>query len=100
MTIPHSAAPAEWGMPFGMISSKPHTKTPPAPYGAGGVSHDLTGCAFPLVYNIHRSLHAGALCVGADQGTDLLGDAALTADDPAHILRGHTQLQRQLIAGF
>ena len=26
MTIPHSAAPAEWGMPFGMISSKPHTK--------------------------------------------------------------------------
>ena len=66
----------------------------------GEFSHDLTGCAFPLVYNIHRSLHAGALCVGADQGTDLLGNAALTADDPAHILRGHTQLQRQLIAGF
>ena len=35
--------------------------------------------------------------MGADNSADLFGNAALAADDLAHIVRRDTQLQRQLV---
>ena len=53
------------------------------------------GSSFSSINDIHRNLGAGALGIGTHHSADLLGDAALTADDLTHVLRGHTQLQRQ-----
>ena len=50
-----------------------------------------------LIHNIDGNLHAGALGVGADHSPDLLGDAALAADDLAHVVGGDAQLQRQFL---
>ena len=50
------------------------------------------------VHNIHGCLDACALGIGAHDRADLLGDAALAADDLTHILGGNAQLQRQLVA--
>ena len=64
--------------------------------GEAAVLRCLSLCAF-LVNNIYRDLLTHALGAGADQGPDLLGNAALTADHLAHVLRGDTQLQRHLL---
>ena len=47
--------------------------------------------------NIDRYFLSGALRIGADDCTDLFGDAALTADHLAHIVGRNVQLQRQLV---
>ncbi len=47
-------------------------------------SSALLGASAPLffsVHDIHGNLDAGALGIGADHSPDLLGDAALAADD-------------------
>lgn len=49
------------------------------------------------VYDVDRHLYAGALSIGTDDRADLLGNAALTADDLAHIVRCDAQLQRKLV---
>ena len=54
------------------------------------------GCIFS-VNNIDRYFLSGALRIGADDCTDLFGDAALTADHLAHIVGRNVQLQRQLV---
>ena len=50
------------------------------------------GCIFS-VNNIDRYFLSGALRIGADDCTDLFGDAALTADHLAHVIGGHPKLQ-------
>ena len=54
------------------------------------------GCIFS-VNNIDRYFLSGALRIGADDCTDLFGDAALTSDHLAHIVGRNVQLQRQLV---
>lgn len=49
------------------------------------------------IYNIYGNLLAGALGIGPDDSPDLLGDAALPADDLSHVVGGDAQLQRQLL---
>ena len=58
--------------------------------------------AYPLIDNFDRDLHAVALGDSLDDGTDFFGDAALTADNLAHVLRGDPELQHQalLIGNF
>ena len=50
------------------------------------------GCIFS-VNNIDRYFLSGALRIGADDCTDLFGDAALTADHLAHVLLGNRKLE-------
>ena len=49
-----------------------------------------------LVNDLDRDTLTGTLGYGADQSTDLLCNAALTADHFAHVLGSHAKLQNHL----